>query len=123
MPLVDTDSYHRKWFIAASIGTPTFVLWYCGKLSLGFSLPLGLAFGAVLGALSYTFTTGNDPPEWSLGLHFPIGAAIIAGIGFLASAMWIDTIAGLDLADPLEGFVLHLTLLKSVLSCISFHKD
>lgn len=94
VPLVDSDSYDQQWFIAASVGFPTFMLWYSGLLTLSFTLPLALFVGAILGAISYSFTSPDRAPEWSLGLPFPVGAAIIACIGFVASAMWIDTIAG-----------------------------
>lgn len=94
VPLVDSDSYDQRWFVAASVGFPTFMLWYFGLLTLSFTFPLALVIGACLGAVSYSFTEADRAPEWSLGLPFPLGAAAIACIGFISAAMWIDTLAG-----------------------------
>ncbi len=94
VPLVDSDSYNQKWFVAASAGFPIFMLWYFGVLNLHFTFPVALVLGAVLGGVSYSFSAADKAPEWTLGLPFPVGAAFIACVGFMAAAMWIDTIAG-----------------------------
>ena len=46
---------------------------------------------------------------WRLGLKFPIGSAIIAALGFVLAAMWIDTIAT-ELVSMLE----YLGLLSGI---------
>ncbi len=46
---------------------------------------------------------------WRLGLGFPIGSAIIAALGFVLAAMWIDTIAT-ELVSMLE----YLGLLSGI---------
>ncbi len=70
------------------------MLWYYGALTLQFTLPLAVVVGAGLAAGCFAATKPNRPPEWSMGFPFPVGAAVVAVVGFVASAMWIDTIAG-----------------------------
>lgn len=94
IPLVDSDFYSRPWLVAAAAGAPAAMLWYFNALTLTLTLPLALAVGAVLAACCHAATTPDRPPEWSLGFPFPVGAAVVAVVGFVASAMWIDTIAG-----------------------------
>jgi len=94
IPLVDSDSYERPWLISAAAGTPTAMLWYLDLLTLNLTFPIALVLGALLAACCYVTTTPDKPPEWSLGFPFPVGAAVVAVVGFAASAMWIDTIAG-----------------------------
>ena len=101
IPLVDSDSYSRPWLVAAAAGAPTAMLWYFQVLNLHFTLPLALVLGALLAAGCHAATTPERPPEWSLGLPFPVGAAAVAVVGFAASAMWIDTIAGVPLHPPI----------------------
>ena len=94
IPLVDNDSYDRTWFVAACVGAPVAVLWYSGQLTIALTLPIALGLGAAVAAAAYVLSVPDKPPEWSLGLPFPVGAAAVAAAGFVISAMWIDTIAG-----------------------------
>ena len=80
--------------MAACVGAPVAVLWYLGQLTVAFTLPLALGLGSAVAACAYVFSVLDKPPEWSLGLPFPVGAAAVAAAGFVISAMWIDTIAG-----------------------------
>ena len=46
---------------------------------------------------------------WTFGLGFPVGSAVIAALGFVLAAMWIDTIAT-ELVSMLE----YLGLLSGI---------
>ena len=35
----------------------------------------------------------DPPPTWSMGTPVPIGAALVALVGLVIAAMWVDTVA------------------------------
>lgn len=51
----------------------------------------------------------DEAPSWSFGLPFPIGAAVVAIVGFIIAAMWIDTIA-----SELVGMLNFLGILSGI---------
>lgn len=73
------------------IGAPLAVLVYLRLFSVIW-LTAALTLGAC-SALIMAFLTRDEPevsPPLSLGTSMPIGAALIAGFGFIVAAMWID---------------------------------
>lgn len=95
IPLVDTDSYNRRWFTIAMFGAPLAIVWYLGVFTWNFTFPMAVALGLIFAAVVFLNTEAEKPPEWNFGLKFPLGAALIAAFGFVIAAMWIDTIAGI----------------------------
>ncbi len=59
------------------------------------------------------------PPTWRLGTRWPLGTAVVSGLGFVLAAMWVDTVASelvglIALFGSLSGLdhaVLGLTVL------------
>ncbi|KAK9821207.1 hypothetical protein WJX74_010576 [Apatococcus lobatus] len=120
IPLLEAECYSRPWFVLSMIGAPLAVLIYLRLFSIIW-LAAALTMG-VSSALLMAFLTRDDPevsPPLSLGTSMPIGAAIIAGCGFIVAAMWIDSVASevvalLDLLGTVSGVdhtVLGLTVL------------
>ncbi|BDA43166.1 probable mitochondrial sodium/calcium exchanger protein [Coccomyxa sp. Obi] len=109
VPIVEQEFYSRPWFLTSLVFGPPAAMYY---LQLGW-VPMGIALGAgcVASALAAwaTKSAKETPPAWRLGLSFPIGSAIIAAVGFVLAAMWIDTIAT-ELVSMLE----YLGLLSGI---------
>ena len=73
------------------VGAPVAVLLYLQLFSMSW-LAAALSIG-ICSAVVMAFLTRDEPevsPPLSLGTSMPIGAAIIAGCGFIVAAMWID---------------------------------
>ncbi|KAK9915399.1 hypothetical protein WJX75_008652 [Coccomyxa subellipsoidea] len=109
VPIVEQEFYSRPWFLTSLVFGPPAAMYY---LELGL-MPMVIALGAgcVASALAAwaTRSSKDDPPAWDLGLGFPVGSAVIAALGFVLAAMWIDTIAT-ELVSMLE----YLGLLSGI---------
>jgi len=95
IPLVESTSYQRSWFVTAMAASPLFICAYLGNLSFRGFIYAVLA-GGVLSCASWIGThgsSGDEPPLWDVGTGFPIGAAAVALYGFAIAALWIDILA------------------------------
>lgn len=84
----------REWFLVSFACMPFFVLWYFDASSwVWYAIGGGVGLLAAGGALAATRDNKYEAPLWSLGTPWPIGAAVLACLGFFISALWIDTLA------------------------------
>lgn len=112
IPIVERECYSKPWFIASLIFGPVMVMLYLqlGWVAVLVSAALGLVLAAGVG---YTLRDAEDPPVWSFGTSFPVGAAVVAAAGFVVAAMWIDTVA-----SEVVGLLEYFGLLSGVDSSI-----
>ncbi|PSC70482.1 sodium calcium exchanger [Micractinium conductrix] len=94
IPLVESNSYQRPWFLRAMAASPLFITFYL-RLVAWPSVAAALAAGALLAAAGHlgTRSLGGKAPEWTLGTQYPIGAALVAVYGFGVAAIWISLFA------------------------------
>ena len=95
VPMVESSTYNRQWFITAMGLSPLFICLYAGSFSFS-SLVFAGAAGTAAAAMSHVATASLPPdtaPLWTFGTGYPIGAGIVAVYGFGVAAMWIDVFA------------------------------
>ena len=110
IPLVSAEHYSRAWFLTSLACTPPAVALY-------FRLPLqAVAVLALIGgglaslAAAATRGRGGVAPAWDCGLRVPLGALVLALVGFAVACMWINTIAN-ELLGLLQllGILCHVS--------------
>lgn len=110
IPIVETESYDRFWFLIALAFSPLFICLYLGKLTFGaVALAELLGIAASLVCLVATSHAPETPPFWDFGTGFPIGAGLVALYSFAIAAMWIDMFA-----SEIVGILHFLGILASV---------
>lgn len=93
VPLVEPESYDKRWFLVAMGVSPTFVALYIRQISLWWLLG-SMCAGVILSATAWLGVRGSpEPPLWTCGTSFPVGAAAVAVYGFLVAAAWVDSLA------------------------------
>ncbi|GMH36416.1 hypothetical protein BSKO_04284 [Bryopsis sp. KO-2023] len=119
IPMTSAEHYNRNWLVISTGLSPLFALYYFDIFSMQ-SLLVALLVGPIFSFIvGYLTKKDPNPPRWSLGTSWPIGAATVALYGLLMGAFWIDVIAG-ELVDLLHcigvvlgipGAILGLTVL------------
>ncbi|EIE22196.1 hypothetical protein COCSUDRAFT_55891 [Coccomyxa subellipsoidea C-169] len=109
VPIVEQEFYSRPWFLTSLVFGPPAAMYYLELSFMAMGIALGVGCAASALAAWATRSSKATPPAWTFGLGFPVGSAVIAALGFVLAAMWIDTIAT-ELVSMLE----YLGLLSGI---------
>jgi len=114
VPMTSTGEYSRPFLLGSLIGMPVWLVWYLGLLTAGYGLPLigGMLLGGLMCFACYLICDDETPPRYGMSW-------ILAILGFVVAATWIDTIANelvnvlqfMGLAAGVDSDVLGLTVL------------
>lgn len=122
IPMVEVNSYRRRWFILAMTLSPLVITFHLGAYKDVLGVLVCIIAGGVLGGIAAWSTAGledEEAPLGRLGTPFPIGAAVVAVYGFGVAALWIDSFASeivgilklFGIAAGVDSAVLGLTVL------------
>lgn len=119
IPMTSSEHYNRHWLVISMGIAPFFTVCYFDNLTLIpvlMALLLGIISASVVSML---VRNSSQPPRWTLGTSWPIGASVVAVYGLVMGVFWIDIIAG-ELVDLLHcvgqvlgipGAIMGLTVL------------
>ena len=93
VPITAKDEYCRPYLVASCVGVFPWVAWNMG--SNGVLPQLGAwAVGFAFAYLVAKHTRDLVPPTWGFGFNFPLGSALLALVGFVSAAAWVNLLAG-----------------------------
>ncbi|XRB13005.1 sodium/potassium/calcium exchanger [Pseudoscourfieldia marina] len=93
VPITAKDEYCRPYLVASCVGVVPWLAWNAGYDGIIYQI-VAVAIGSGFGWVISRCTVDLVPPTWGFGTSFPLGSALLALVGFIAAAAWVNLLAG-----------------------------